>query len=293
VNDTSAPDSPAANSLDHARGAVLLTWILLILDPPGHPLSDVPIAVAAIIGLVVPRLTWNPYLWWLTAALCAIPVVDDWFGVDNHAFLRVYWTVAIAASASLHNSVASLSRSARQLIGLVFLFATIWKALLSPNFSDGRYLRFTFMTDSRFAEWSAVIGGLGSEEQDHNRVLVGDWLDDRDAVWNKELEEPERLRIAAQFSTYAILMLELSLAIAFLWPQPRGPSRYRDPLLLVFGATTYAIATVDGFGWLLCTMGLAQTGRDRPWLGWAYIGLFALILIYARLPWLGWLIALH
>jgi hypothetical protein len=281
------------NPLDPARSAVLLTWVLFLLDPPGHPVADVPLTILAIVGLTRPRWAWHPTLWWIASLLTAVPVIDDWFVVDNHAFLRVYWTLAIAVAASLRSPPADFAKGSRRLIGLVFLFATLWKALLSPDFTDGRYLRFTFMTDSRLAEWSALLGDLPTERQDLNRDLVRDWLASPDAEWDVDFEEPPRLNAIARVSTALILILEFLIAISFLWPPGRGPSRLRDPLLLVFGATTYAVATVEGFGWLLCTMGLAQCDPGRPRVALAYLSLFVLILVYARLPWLGWLGAVY
>ena len=68
--------------------------------------------------------------------------------------------------------------------------------------------------------------------------------------------------------------MEAAVALTFLWPLGRGPSRLRDATLLVFCALTYAVATVEGFAWLLLAMGLAQTTGD----GWrrAYVGVFFL-----------------
>jgi hypothetical protein len=85
---------------------------------------------------------------------------------------------------------------------------------------------------------------------------------------------------------------ELALALAFLWPVARGPSRWRDPLLLTFAAVTYAVAPVEGFGWLLLAMGLAQCDRTRAWLRGAYPAAFALLVLYRELPWGRWLLAL-
>jgi hypothetical protein len=293
VSDASTQAIVPRAPLDPARGAVQLTWVLFLLDPPGHPISDVPLTILAILGLTIPRLCWHPLLWWIATPLTVVPVIQDWFGVDNHEFLRVYWTLSIAVAASRPLSTPEFASGARRLIGLVFLFATLWKALISPDFTDGRYLRFAFMTDSRFAGWSALIGGLGAEQQDINRELVRDWLSSPDSRWDSDFTEPPRLRAAAFLVTGMVLILELSIAVCFLLPLGRGPSRFRDPLLLLFGITAYAVATVDGFGWLLCAMGLAQADPERPRVAIAYLSLFALILIYARSSWLGWLIAVY
>ena len=59
------------------------------------------------------------------------------------------------------------------------------------------------------------------------------------------------------------------------------------PSLLAFCVTTYALAPVAGFGWLIATMGLAQCRPNQPrWRG-AYIAVFVLILLYSEIPWTG------
>jgi hypothetical protein len=55
----------------------------------------------------------------------------------------------------------------------------------------------------------------------------------------------------------------------------------------VFCATTYALAPVAGFGWLIATMGLAQGRPNQRLLHGAYIAAFLLILLYAEIPWTG------
>jgi hypothetical protein len=62
-------------------------------------------------------------------------------------------------------------------------------------------------------------------------------------------------------------------------------ARLRDASLLIFCATTYAIATIEGFAWLLLSMGLAQCPTRRPRTRSAYLAVFALILLYRELPW--------
>jgi hypothetical protein len=93
--------------------------------------------------------------------------------------------------------------------------------------------------------------------------------------------------------TWWTVAIEGFLALAFLWPRDRGLSRLRDAALLVFCATTYAAATVEGFGWLLIAMGVAQCPPERPRTRGLYLAAFALILFYREVPWteplLDWL----
>ena len=61
----------------------------------------------------------------------------------------------------------------------------------------------------------------------------------------------------------------------------------RHGLLLTFCFTTYALAPVAGFGWLLATMGLAQCRPGQSVLRGAYVAVFILILMYSEIPWTG------
>jgi hypothetical protein len=61
----------------------------------------------------------------------------------------------------------------------------------------------------------------------------------------------------------------------------------RHAALLTFCVTTYALAPVAGFGWLLAAMGIAQCQAQQRALHGAYVAVFVLIVLYAELPWAG------
>ncbi len=61
--------------------------------------------------------------------------------------------------------------------------------------------------------------------------------------------------------------------------------RFRQILLIIFLVTTYPIATVIGFGWLLCIMGFAQVDSPEQWrtkIGFLFV--FFLMELYL-VPW--------
>jgi hypothetical protein len=74
--------------------------------------------------------------------------------------------------------------------------------------------------------------------------------------------------------------VEGAVAITFLWPFGRMISQWRNAALLLFCATTYAVAPVEGFGWLLIAMGITQC--DPAWRKtlFLYLAVFLLILFY-------------
>ena len=56
-------------------------------------------------------------------------------------------------------------------------------------------------------------------------------------------------------------------------------------MLLAFCATTYAVATIEGFGWLLIAMGVAQCEPARRSMPALYLAAYVLILFYREVPW--------
>jgi hypothetical protein len=82
-------------------------------------------------------------------------------------------------------------------------------------------------------------------------------------------------------------MLETAIALLCLIPVSRVTEVARHVALVLFCATTYALAPVAGFGWLIATMGLAQCRPGQRPLRMAYITVFVLILLYAEIPWTG------
>lgn len=91
--------------------------------------------------------------------------------------------------------------------------------------------------------------------------------------------EPARFRAVAQGATWGTLASECAIALAFLAPLGRGVW-LRHALLLGFCATTYAIAPVVSFGWLLLAMGVAQCPPEARRLQFAYLGVFGLLVLY-------------
>jgi hypothetical protein len=85
--------------------------------------------------------------------------------------------------------------------------------------------------------------------------------------------------------TWWTVAVEGAVALTFLWPVGRGLSKVRDATLLTFCVTTYAVATVAGFGWLLLALGIAQCQPERRTTQLCYLAVFVLILFYRQVPW--------
>jgi hypothetical protein len=144
------------------------------------------------------------------------------------------------------------------------------------------------LTDNRFADFAQLIGGLSPD-------LLADL---RSFVQGQPLatltppQEPARFLWLAQGATLWTVTIEGAVALAFLWPAGRGLSPLRHALLLCFCITTYAVATVAGFGWLLLSMGVAQCEPQRHHTKLCYLAVFGVILVYRETPWLPWVVNL-
>jgi len=268
----------------NAELAGRLTLLALLL----HPVGPWPVRAALLglagLGLLWPRALASAGLWLAVAALAALRVALDWPMSDNHAYLLAYWSLALGLARLAGAPEASLARSARLLIGLAFAFAALWKIGLSPDFLDGRFFRVSLLVDQRLAPWGQALGGLDAEDFATLRRALAQHVD---GPLPRPLELPALpapLALAAALATVFTAALETTLALAFLVPL-RRLAAVRDGLLLAFCASTYALAPVEGFGWLLVAMGVAQCEPERRRTRLLYLLAFALIGLYALLPW--------
>ena len=253
-----------------------LTLLALLLRPAGGELRPLFMVVAAV-GLLSPTQLGRPAIWAALAALASVRVLLDWPLPDNHAYLLAYWCLAVALALWREaNPETPLARAATLLIGCVFAFASLWKLVLSPDFLAGDFMRFIWMVDERFELATRWLGGLDSSEIDANRAFLAGVRDGPGA-----LVEPVRLRWLTGAATAFTALIEPSIALAYLWPNDRGPARYRTPLLLTFCVTTFALAPVVGFAWLLLSMEAVRSGDSRR-AQLAVVATFGLVFAYGQ-----------
>jgi len=168
-----------------------------------------------------------------------------------------------------------------------FALAVLWKGVLSPDYVDGRFFRVTLLTDERFAGASLVFGGLSQDQMALNRQFLEPLPEGAVLLSPPPFVEPPRLRAFAAAATWGGLVLEALVALLNLLPAGKRIQAARHAALLAFCTTTYALAPVAGFGWLLATMGLAQCRTNQRALHGAYVAVFVLILLYSEVPWTG------
>jgi hypothetical protein len=278
---------PAADEGGVADTVLSLTAIILLLRP-----LDVwwlaPFVIAgACLSLIMRPVRRAPLTWILIAILIAIRVIAVWPLSDNHIYLLSYWCLAIGLALLGPDSAVTLSTSSRRLLAASFALAVLWKAVLSPDFVDGRFFRVTLMTDERFADASLVFGGLSRPQMAANRDFLKPLPEGAALLDPPPFVEPPRLRALAATATWGGLLLEASIAMLCLLPMAGRVQLARHAALLTFCITTYALAPVAGFGWLLAAMGLAQVRPDQRIAHGCYIAAFVLILLYSEIPWTG------
>ena len=93
------------------------------------------------------------------------------------------------------------------------------------------------------------------------------------------------MRWLAILSTVWNLFEQTLIAITFLAPKDSRLGRLRDPLLLLFCITIYAIVPVVSFGWLILAMGLAQCDEKSTTIRYWYLGVFFALIFFYEVPW--------
>ncbi len=262
-----------------------LTLLLLLLQPVGNWHVRPFVLALAGAGLLLPSLLRWPGTWALLTLFTGWRLFLEWPVSDNHAYLLCYWCLAIFIALLAEDPAALLARTGRLLIGCAFAFAALWKLALSPDYLDGTFFRVTLLLDPRFEGLTLLLGGLTPDLLEGHRAFLAQHVDGTlFEPFERPLEPASFTRLARMVSIWTVA-IEASVALAFLWPVGRGASRYRDALLLLFCLTTFAVAPVAGFGWLLVALGIAQCDPEKRRTKWRYLATFVLILFYRDVPW--------
>ena len=267
--------------------AMCLTAIALLLRPMGPWFVRPAILAVAVLMILSPALLRSALAWGAIAVMVAVRIADDWPLADNHVYLLGYWAFAIGLSLRARASADTLAWSSRWLIGLAFVFAVLWKTMLSPDFLDGRFFRVTLLTDPRFGDAAQLIGGLSSGQLAANRKALELLPPGAELLDPPSIAEPARLRLLASAATWGIVTLEAAVALAMLLPAPAVGSSVRHGALLLFCGTTYLFAPVAGFGWLLLAMGVGQLDDWQTVLRRVYVAAFLVVIFYGEIPWAG------
>lgn len=271
-------------ALSPLRVLPLLTLVLLLVNTADWGLAFAPLAAWFALGAALPKLLRSAPFWYVTATILGTAVYFNWESADNHRYLFVYWALALCGAFSLprNEQSSALALSSRWLIGLCMGLAVVWK-LASPDYLSGTFFHYELLADGRFAHLTSWAGGLSWEQLAENRGLRETLLTGhlKGMVLSEvQLHSAPGIATISQLLTWWTVGIEACLAILFLATAIVG-NRWRlslaaNAVLLLFAATTYAVAPVRGFGGVLMLMGLAQCEPERKWTRFAFLAAFVL-----------------
>ena len=160
--------------------------------------------------------------------------------------------------------------------------AVFWRSV-SNSYHDGTFFELTLLTDPRFEGFAHWFASASAATLQTNRellqLLVGGYQQGLE-INTVGLAATGNISQIAHVITWWTLGIETLIALAFLWPDSLWSARIRNTLLIFFAVTTYSVATVRGFGWILMTLGLAQcSDRDRAFRP-LFVATLALVQIY-------------
>lgn len=255
---------------------VLLRASLLVLLVNSNDDVIVLVCVAAIslVALPRPRVLRDPRFWAALFVGVGARQLATWQSIDDHIVATTYWCGAIALGLGARDPRATLATSARFIVGALFAFAAGWK-LRSGEFLDATFFRYSLLFDGRFETPARLIGGTTKValEANHSGLRT---LDLASSSGNLVLQEGPRSSALAQVFTWWGVVIESTVAAAFLVPLPRRWGWFRHGSLIAFASTTYLIVPVGGFGALLLVLGAAQATSERLRMGY-FVGAMVLL----------------
>jgi hypothetical protein len=258
----------------------LIMTLLLLVFHVGHPgYLGLPITTLSLAAILYAPLRRSKIYWLSIILVVALANYRNWYSIDNHQHLIGYWCLAIFLALFTTDPEKSTATSARLLIGLAFLFATLWKAI-SGDYLEGAFFHYSLLEDERFGFVAKYLGGLTDEIILANYQAMQRLLAPDSSLVMIQLQGSPWISVIAQFLTWWTILIEGVIATAFLWPKDKWISKWRDILLFLFLLTTYAVTPVIGFGWILIAMGAAQYTSTFRYTPLGYLSIFLVLHIY-------------
>ena len=207
----------------------------------------------------------SPYFWAILGGFSVYAVLSDYVGTDNHKWLYMYWILAIMVGFFLQSKSSRediWSLNARFFLVFSMGLSVFWK-IVSPDFMDGAFMEYTFLTDDRF---EPLMGWIGIDFD-----LVGSWYE-QDANFQfmsgfqSYFEVPKKVSLLAVITTWWVILSEGAIALFFAINK-RISDIFGHLALIFFIFTTYLIAPVIGFGSILVILGLCvlRTRFKKDW----------------------------
>ena len=270
-----------ARRIDVVGGVTLVALFLTTEETWVMQIGVVALGAAAVVDR---RLLRHAAYWFAVLAVYVVGMRGVVLTIDNHEFLFGYWLLALGLSRLRPDPVGSLATSARLLIGFAFAFATLWK-LATPDYMSGNMFHSILLFEPRFAGVGPAVSDLTVAEGFANYRLFEALLAIGDASVTVPVVDAPGVRTLALVMTWWTVAIEGLVAVCFLAPPRWLVGRARHLALLLFLATTYVLAPVMGFGWLLVAMGVAQAPLEKHrWLLPGFAVAFLIVLVRSTAP---------
>ena len=260
-----------------------MTLILLMLYSGNYWYIERPITIICSAAIIHRPLRRSELFWFVTTAVMIAGNYHNWYSIDNHKYLITYWCIALYVANKTHEPAKTAALSAKYLIGLAFLFATIWK-LTSSNYLTGAFFHYSLLIDERFASLASFVGQLSQIAFTQNSEALQNLLSFSSEAQSVQLQSTSKIMIIAYFLTWWTALIEGVVAISFLIPEKTRLAKWRDVPLLLFIMTTYSLAPVIGFGWVLIIMGASQSTLISKYNRLFYVVAFFTLQVYL-MPW--------
>ena len=258
-----------------------MTLVLLLLKMDNFWYLQMGLVAICSAAIFHRPLVYKENFWLGILVFLIVTFYHQWYALDNHKYLIAFWCLALACACMSPDRDKTLALSARWLIGLCFAFAAGWK-LITPEYTSGSFFHHLLLTDARFDDVAEWLGGVSRDGLIENRQSMSAWIEYGDPNSSLSLTSGPRIPALAGLLTWWTVAIETIIALSFLWSRL---TNLRDICLLFFIVSTYTIAPVIGFAWLLAIMGMAQCqwNRSKTWPA-LYLAAFWIVEIVSHIP---------
>ncbi len=263
--------------------AMTLVMIVLSLHEPAWHIQ-LGLTTLTVTALVLRPLMRNPLLWLGLVGVLVLAYWQTWHQQNNHDFLKLYWCLGLGVSLLAVEPLKAVRVNARVLIGLCFLFATLWK-VLSPDYVSGAFFNYFLLQDTRFGLFAEHLVGLDAGVLARARLERVVYTAFGDPAGALAVPLAAEARWLAALMTWWTLAIEGAVAVAFLLPRRFWLAKWRDAVLLAFVFSTYVVAPILYFAWLIVAMGIMQCERETfRYAPALYVAAFVLVLMRFYIP---------
>ncbi|KAA1244249.1 hypothetical protein [Aquimarina sp. RZ0] len=251
--------------------------VLLVLDGSTGWGLDIFMRITCALMLAFSHYSNNKILWLIISLLLLFFNSLQFYILDNHKILFVYWVLLITSYLWTDKDLKYLRSNAKILIGLVMFFAVFQKIINgfgSPGFLHGR-----FLFDSRFMLVTHFIIDTPYEVLANNRNSIS--ILNLLPINNSFVKLSSTTFMGYILYSFQLFGLVFEGLVASLFLFSKNNSIAKDIALLIFCIGTYFIFPVIGFSSILLILGIAQSSiKMRKF----YIITFVIIQ-FIKVPW--------